>query len=227
MKYLFLLLMSVFMLASCSENDDATDEYADWQVRNEQAFADTLAYAKKLGETNGWYVYRKWSLVDQTPNQDANGNSATLAYKDVDNIIVHVLNKGEGSGCPMYTDSVKVSYRGRLLGTDTYPNGYVFDTTFEGMYDKATAQLSKMAVNGGWVDGFTTALMNMHIGDHWMVYIPYQLGYGTTGNTSAGIPAYSMLRFEIALDSYYHVGKPVPDSRVAQDRATNGVWITK
>ena len=51
------------------------------------------------------------------------------------------------------------------------------------------------------VDGFATALMHMHPGDHWMVYIPYQLGYGTTGNGS--IPAYSMLRFEIALDSYH------------------------
>ena len=61
-KYLFLLVMAVFALSSCSENDDSYDEYANWQERNEQAFADTLAYAKKMGESQGWYVYRKWSL---------------------------------------------------------------------------------------------------------------------------------------------------------------------
>ena len=78
--------------------------------------------------------------------------------------------------------------------------GYVFDKNFEGTYNKQTAMLSTFAVSNV-VDGFATALMHMHVGDHWMVYIPYQLGYGTTGNGS--IPAYSMLRFELALDSYH------------------------
>ena len=49
-KYLFLLVMAVFALSSCSEDDNTVDEYANWQQRNEQAFADTLAYARKMGE---------------------------------------------------------------------------------------------------------------------------------------------------------------------------------
>lgn len=229
MKYLFLLMMPVFMLTSCSEDDNSYDEYANWQARNEQAFADTLAYAKQKGEANGWYVYRCWSLENQTPNKDVQGNTLTLTYKDVDNIVVHVLEKGEGSGCPMYTDSVKVSYRGRLLPTTDQDGrvneGYVFDTTFDGTYNKATAQLTKFAV-GGLIDGFVTALLKMHIGDHWMVYIPHQLGYGSSSSNSS-IPAYSMLRFEIVLDSYYHVGEKVPDSRAAQHKDWQGAWITK
>ena len=203
-KYLFLLVMAVFALSSCSENDDSYDEYANWQERNEQAFADTLAYAKKMGESQGWYVYRKWSLENQTPNKDVNGVEIPLTYKDYDHIIVHVLDKGEGTASPLYSDSAKVSYRGSLLetiGKDGSVNaGYVFDKTFEGTYNKQTAMLSTVAVSN-MVDGFATALMHMHVGDHWMVYIPYQLGYGTTGNGS--IPAYSMLRFELALDSYH------------------------
>lgn len=229
MKYMFLLMMSVMMLASCSEDDNSYDEYANWQVRNEQAFADTLAYAKQQGEANGWYVYRCWSLVDQTPNKDTQGNTLTLTYKDEDNIVVHVLDKGEGSGCPMYTDSVKVSYRGRLLPTTDengkVSEGYVFDTTFDGTYNKSTAQLTKFAV-GGLIDGFVTALLKMHIGDHWMVYIPHQLGYGASTSNSS-IPAYSMLRFEIVLDSYYHAGVKVPDSRAAQRKDWQGAWITE
>lgn len=36
-KYLFLLVMAVFALSSCSEDDNTVDEYANWQERNEQA----------------------------------------------------------------------------------------------------------------------------------------------------------------------------------------------
>lgn len=221
-------MMSVVMLASCSEDDNTVDEYANWQQRNEQAFSDTLNYAKAqiaAGDAS-WKVIRQWSLDNQTPNKDSNGNDVQLTTKDCDNIIVHVLEEGKGSGCPMFTDSVKVSYRGRLLGTDSYPAGYVFDKTFEGTYDKATAQLTSFAISGV-VDGFATALLNMHIGDHWMVYIPYQLGYGTTTSSSSSIPAYSMLRFEIVMDSYYRPGQTVPGSRAAKQAVAKGLWITE
>ena len=59
------------------------------------------------------------------------------------------------------------------------------------------------------VDGFSTALQHMRIGDRWKVYIPYQLGYGT--NVNGSIPAYSTLIFDMALAAYYHPGKKVPD----------------
>lgn len=227
-KYLFLLMMAVFALSSCSEDDNTVDEYANWQARNEKAFADTLAYARQqiANGSDEWKVILKWSLQNQTPNKDTNGNAVPLTYKDVDYIVVHVLDKGKGSGCPMYTDSVKVSYRGRMLGTDTYPAGYVFDKTFDGTYDKTTAQVATYAVNG-LVDGFTTALLNMHIGDRWMVYMPYQLAYGTTQSSSSTIPAYSMLRFEIVLDSYYRIGQVVPGSRAVEAGKKQGTWITE
>jgi len=230
LKYLFLLVMAVFALSSCSEDDNTVDEYANWQERNEKAFADTLAMANaqiSAGNTGEWKVIRTWSKQNQKPAQDLSGNDFSLTYKDYDNIVVHVIEEGKGSGCPMYTDSVKVSYQGRMLGTDSYPDGYVFDKTFEGSYDKATAQLTSFAV-GGVVDGFATALMNMHIGDHWVVYIPYQLGYDANPPTNSVIPAYSMLRFEIVLDSYYRPGQKVPESRAAGEKAAKGgVWITK
>jgi FKBP-type peptidyl-prolyl cis-trans isomerase FklB len=60
----------------------------------------------------------------------------------------------------------------------------------------------------GVVDGFATALMKMtHIGDHWMVYMPYTLGYGSSQSSSSTIPAYSMLKFEIVLKGWYTDGK--------------------
>ena len=63
------------------------DEYV---AADPEAVANALAYARKMGEANGWYVYKNWTFENQTPNKDQNGNLATLTYKDCDNIIVHV-----------------------------------------------------------------------------------------------------------------------------------------
>lgn len=204
LKYLFLLLMSAFVLASCSETDeDGNSEYADWQAKNETAFAEVLAKAKQEGEANNWYIYRKWSMDNQTANKDNNNNPITPTYKELeDNIVVQVLGQGEGSAVrPLYTDSVMVSYKGMLM------NDYVFDSTFTGDYDVQKAQTANF-LTSGLVDGFITALMKMgHIGDHWMVTMPYNLGYGSQQSSSSTIPAYSMLKFEIVLKGCYKNGK--------------------
>ncbi len=194
-------MMAVLALSSCSENDNTTQEFENWQVRNEKAFTDTLNYAHSIN-SDEWRTILNWSLQNQTPNQTATGTTANLSYKDADYIVVHVLERGSGTTSPMYTDSVRVSYSGRLIPSASYANGYQFDKTYEGTYDKQTARTSTMAVSS-LVDGFATALLNMHVGDRWMVYIPYQLGYGTSGSSNGSIPGYSMLRFEITLDSYF------------------------
>ena len=45
----------------------------------------------------------------------------------------------------------------------------------------------------------------MHRGDHWRIYVPYQLGYGST--VSGQIPAYSVLTFEMALHDFAPAGE--------------------
>lgn len=194
-------MMAVVSLSSCREDDSTTNEYANWQERNNKAFADTLAYAK--AHTDEWKVILNWSFANQTPNQGANGSTQTLSYADTDYIVVHVLDKGKGTETPLYTDSVQISYRGRVIPTTSYPNGYVFDQTYNGTFDKHTALPTKTTVNAGYIDGFTTALMAMHPGDRWQVFIPAKLGYDSSEKT--GIPAYSMLRFELTLHSLKHL----------------------
>lgn len=200
LKYLFLLMMSTFVLTSCSETDEESNsEYADWQAKNETAFAEVLAKAKQEGEANNWYIYRTWSMENQTGYEDNNKNPITPTYKELeDNIVVQKLKQGEGSAVtPLYTDSVMVSYKGMLM------NDYVFDSTFTGDYDAQKAQTTKFLTKD-LVDGFITALMKMgHIGDHWMVTMPYNLGYGSQQSSSSTIPAYSMLKFEIVLKGCY------------------------
>lgn len=199
-------LMLLSVLASCSEDDNTVEEFPDWQNRNETYFAGIYEQAKANADGT-WKLIRSYTLEDTIPTTND------------DYIAVKVLRAGTGSGCPMFSDSVKVNYRGRLIPSTSYADGYVFDESYIGEYNPATALPSTMYV-GGTVDGFATALQYMHIGDYWRVYIPYWLGYGTSG--SPPIPAYSTLIFDIELVAYYRAGVDVPDTRAAE-----GVWITE
>ena len=69
-------------------------------------------------------------------------------------------------------------------------SGKVFDNLFERGCPEA------FSVND-LIEDFQMALCNMHIGDHWEVYIPWQKGYGK--RSDADIPGYSTLIFEIQL----------------------------
>lgn len=206
--YLLALLAPVGLLSSCSESDNEEEEFPNWKKTNEQYFNNLYAMAKSSADMGdkSWKVIRQWSLEEST------------AKDPYDYIVVNVLENGTGSGCPLYTDSVKVHYEGRLLPSTSYPDGYVFDKSFTGEFNPATALPAKFDVSG-MIDGFTTALQYMHIGDRWKVYIPYQLGYGKTA--SGSIPAYSTLVFDVTLVSYYRAGVEVPDSKA---RPATG-WI--
>ena len=205
--YLSVLVLSSFFFTACGESEDDAGEFDNWQERNETYFNNIYNQAKNGG--SGMKVFTQWSLNEEV---------ATAAE---DHIVVKVLESGTGSGCPIYTDSVQIHYRGRLIPSTSYTEGYVFDQSYSGEYDLQTLKPATFAVNA-LIDGFTTALMNMHIGDHWRVYIPYQLGYGATSSSSSTIPAYSTLVFDIALVAYYHVGTAVP---VWRAKANNSKWI--
>lgn len=205
----WLVVFSAFIclsFAACSEEDKEENEFEDWQKRNEAFFSEQ--YSKASGNMgSSWRVITSWSFA---PDYTA---------KMTDNIVVNILEEGTGSQCPIYTDSVLISYRGSLMPTKNYPEGIVFDETYSDEFHWQTAKPVKMRVKD-LVDGFTTALMHMHIGDRWRVYIPYELGYGTS--TSGSIPAYSTLVFDIALNAYCGFQETLP-----QYGAKCGVWTTE
>ena len=70
-------------------------------------------------------------------------------------------------------------------------NGKVFDQTF------STGCPAAFRVND-LIPGFQIALVNMHVGDHWRVFIPSEMGYGKHG-AGSDIPGNSTLIFEIQL----------------------------
>ena len=108
---------------------------------------------------------------------------------------------------PIFTDTCRVAYRGYLIPSKSYPNGYIFDQSYLGDF-KWTTAAPYTAVCSSFVVGFTTALMKMHVGERWRVYIPYQLAYG--GNSSTSYPAYSNMIFDIALFEKWKARDNVP-----------------
>ncbi len=175
-----ILLILLFGFTSCSETDNEVEEFADWQNKNEAYFNSLYSTTKakiEAGDKN-WKIIKSWSIP---------ADKESFISSADDYIVVEVLKEGTGSGCPIYTDQVWTHYQGRLLPSASYANGYVFDQSYYKEFNELTAIPVNFGVSS-LVDGFSTALQNMHIGDHWRVYIPYKLGYGKK-SSSKNIPA--------------------------------------
>ena len=192
---LLALLAGVLGFVSCSDdNEDTVDEYADWQVKNENYWKDLYTATKSRiaqGDTT-WKVIPYWAIDGLEPTH------GTVQYGEMQHIIVHVLENGTGTDRAAFTDSVKVHYEGHLIPSPTYTAGYRFDASYSGTFSPVTSNPTILKISN-LTDGFATAVMKMRAGDHWMVYIPFTLGYRKTKQTGSSIPAYSNLIFDLRM----------------------------
>ena len=99
-------------------------------------------------------------------------------------IYYKVLEQGNGNTSPTVRSIVSVHYRGTLI------DGKEFDNSYKRNCPEAFRLCDV-------IDGWQLALQQMHVGDKWVIYIPYELGYGS--KACAGIPAFSTLIFEVEL----------------------------
>lgn len=99
-------------------------------------------------------------------------------------VLYEVITSGDGKACALPSNVVTIHYKGSLI------SGYVFDDSHRRGYPEAF-RVSEL------VDGMQTALLGMHVGDTWRVYIPWSQGYGK--RTDGDIPGFSTLIFEIEL----------------------------
>jgi len=197
---LLLTLGGGWVGVSCSEDKGTTNVYENWQARND-AFVASLEDSLNHG-VGTWKKFKGYSKNPQTGG---------------DYIYVQVVPTGNESGqttSPTYNDSVRVSYEGRLMPTAIplngkgYYDGSIFDTTVYGNYDPKTNATARFKVSG-LVNGFATALMHMHRGDTWIVYIPYSLGYGGAEDKTL-IPPYSTLIYKMTLYDFAVEGATLP-----------------
>ncbi len=187
--YVLILFPILGIVSSCSEDSETEEEFANWKERNE-AVVNTWASNSALKKIK---CYTK----DQT-----------TAGTNLDYIYVEELEAGAGEGTPLYTDTLRVAYRGRLIPSKSYEKGYIIDESFMGNFSWSTASTTDFTV-AGLVDGFATAVMKMKKGDYWRVHIPYPLAYNTSSTSTR--PAYSNLIFEIAMFDYWSPGERRPD----------------
>jgi hypothetical protein len=141
---------------------------------------DTVDYAWKAANESAFNVYQ--DSVNAYPGVFAEVSIPGGPGK----IYRKILNKtGDeiGTKIPTQNSDVRVTYTGWLQTT-----GLVFDAS-------SGAKFNVSAVISGW----QTALQHMKEGEHWRIWIPWELGYGSSGNGSS-IPGYSTLTFDLLLE---------------------------
>lgn len=176
----WMLVVMLFTLAACSDDDEneiVIDEA--WKEINLAAFDARLQDAKT--DTSLFTIN----------SESGNGQ-----------IICKILKEGEGTETIYYTSKVNCYYKGCFVTNEdgevvadrdsVLTQGEVFDSRLrENGDDKVLFEVD----DSGLRDGFATALQQMHEGDIWEVWMPYQLGYGVSGYDD--IKPYTTLVFQI------------------------------
>jgi len=143
--------------------------------------------------------------IPEPPTTAMNGTAFLESNKGKDGVVIlpsglqyRILDKGNGR-IPGLEDSVLVHYK--MVNVD----GEVLDNSRE--YEGGKPQSFRVAkVIGGWRE----ALLRMPEGSRWTLYVPPDLGYGSTG--VAGVGGNETLIYEIELFKVISTGpSPTPD----------------
>ena len=188
--YLFTLLL---LFVSCSDDSEEANEFDNWVEQND-------AVISQWASSNSYQKFKSY-----TKDQAVAGNSSDYIY-------VRVLESGVGTESPIFNDTIRVAYRLRYIPTKSYPDGYMVGETYMGDFSWRTISVSNLALSNSLIDGFSTAVMNMHVGDRWIVNIPYPLAYGNP-SINDGILDGSNLVYDLALVDFWHPGETRPSFR--------------
>lgn len=173
---LIISFFTVIFFSSCDDNAETFDD--QWRLDNEAQFAEIAG--------NSEYT-----------RINSQSTAGYIMYKEIES--------GDGDRSPFFNEQVKVLYTGWFKYDwsmpDTYEdnqgntiiNKYIFDSTGNRNDIPSTFNVN------GVVDGFSTALQHMQVGDKWEIWIPWNLGYGANGSNN--IPGYTTLVFEVELVS--------------------------
>lgn len=203
-----LLWMAVGSLfVGCEEVEEA-GKYDNWRERN-QAYIDSIRviagdnYVGTTEQADAMEPGKIYALFVPSAS-----TSESMQY-----VYCKKLVKSEEGERPYYSgyhSTVNAYYYG------TYINGEKFDGNFDGYgatdreipipplkAPSATDQYAQFAVTGV-ISGWTEALQYMRMNERWMLYIPYQCGYGYDdySNGSSTIMGGSVLVFDVQLHSF-------------------------
>ena len=169
-----MLVLSLFFV-SCEETKEAT-KFDNWRARNE-GYIDSLK-----------------TVFDDKKDPELKAFAPEINPK----LRIYYKKKisNDTGAIPLYTDSVNVFYRGSFIFGET------FDQNFKGDKPSPIDSPSKFVIQSfitvGGVSAWAEILQRMRVGERWLVYIPWQLAYGTSG--SDNIPGYSTLIFDMQFE---------------------------
>ena len=193
----FVLPLAALLFASCEEVQEPS-KYDNWQARNE-AYIDSIA-----GETGKVFVAPLEDADRMEPGSlfaiaTTSGTTAGEQY-----VYCKKITANPEGRRPLYTETVSAYYYGTLITGDKFDGNFTgysaVDRQELNAEDKKPTEFdapAEFAVSG-MITGWTAALQLMRTGERWMLYIPYQSAYGTSGSKS--IPGYSALAFDLILD---------------------------
>jgi FKBP-type peptidyl-prolyl cis-trans isomerase FklB len=142
-----------------------------------QTYAQT-AIEQVKAEANKVYLEENTKFLEENAKKEGVVTLPSgLQYK--------VITEGTGAK-PSAEDVVKVDYIGTTI------DGHEFDSSI------TRGEPAQFNV-GGVIPGWTEALQLMSVGSKYILYIPYDLGYGAGGNPQAGIGPFAALIFEVTL----------------------------
>ena len=204
--FLPVLLVAMSLVVSCEEVEEASI-YDNWRVRNE-AFIDSIR--SEMNPQN--YVATEEQLQRLEEGElfairDVNSTNQNTYYIYCKKI--KKLDDYSNARRPLYTESVSAYYYGTLINGENFDGNFDgYSATDRGFLDKNDADKApdleldspaEFAVNGSIISGRSMVLQYMYVGERWMVYIPWQSGYGNRDQSA--IPAYSALTFDMVLES--------------------------
>lgn len=213
----FAVLVLGCCFVACSE-DTTTDytQYYEWRDSNNEILIRMTNYQKSLGTS----AYFGDTIPSLSEPWSYNCFYRVIAKANEDSL--KAIGKWYS---PFYTSTLKMHYT--LYKTESvmeklpandgdFNNPLVMDKIFFDSENKADTLESKQveffenftcaSVITGWGD----ILQHMHIGDNWLVCIPWYLAYGQSGNSS--VKPYSNLYFRMQLVDITDLGMNVPQN---------------
>lgn len=166
------------------------------------AIALVLGISCSSDDTNYWTSYKEWReanlkfIEDKASEKDAQGNAVytkviPVSWNSQAYVLMRYYNDTmltQNNLKPLLTSTVDVKYRGHDIDGVAFDSSFLRTTPADSIFRTKPTNV---------VEGWTIALMNMHVGDSCEVIIPYQQGYGSTGSQS--IAPYSTLIFDMKL----------------------------
>lgn len=181
--YLSLFLFLSVGFAACDEVEEV-GEYDNWEPRN-TAFIDSIhaLAADRLLPLNA--AQEEADKFEPGEMFGLETTASTTAGKQY--VYCKKIVKNTAGAVPVYTNTVETHYYGTLITGDTFQGTFEgYGATDRGVLDPETKAPTAFdsptaySVSGAyWGTGWVSALQYMHVGERWMLYIPYQSGYGT------------------------------------------------